>query len=386
MPPVGSRSHPPAPPPIDRRKKRASDLEPPIKVPGVIDGALRQRHSKSNSTSKEGFVEEVLATRGEAIEVASSAEPVGNRCRLPAAKCASGRIDFQRTHAALSVPQACGQAALAEREVDPVNCPVASVLEFLQDRFSAGLAPSTLKVYVASISAFHAPLGDGPLGRQQLVVCFLRGAWRMRPAARTRVPTWDLAVVLEGLVEAPFEQLESAEAKNLSLKVAFLLAITSLRRVGDLQALSISNGCSRQHQSHPTSQARLFAQGGRKRLHLLCPVKALKVYIQRSPSWRKSDQLLVCFGSPKKGLPTSKQTISNWIVQAISMAYQVRNLPSPFAVRAHSTRGMASSRALLSGATIQEVCDTTGWATPHTFIRFFSLDIPLTPGTLVLSS
>ncbi|KAL0188110.1 hypothetical protein M9458_015209, partial [Cirrhinus mrigala] len=33
---------------------------------------------------------------------------------------------------------------------DPVNCPVGTVLVFLQDRFSAGLAHSTLKVYVAA--------------------------------------------------------------------------------------------------------------------------------------------------------------------------------------------------------------------------------------------
>ncbi|CAM4574274.1 unnamed protein product [Leuciscus chuanchicus] len=31
-------------------------------------------------------------------------------------------------------------------QLDPVNCPVASVLEFLQDHLSAGLSPSTLKV------------------------------------------------------------------------------------------------------------------------------------------------------------------------------------------------------------------------------------------------
>lgn len=91
-----------------------------------------------------------------------------------------------------------------EREVDPVNCPVASVLEFLQDRFTAGLTPSTLKVYVAAITAFHAPVSDGPLGRHPWVVRFLRGTWRMRPATRPRVPTWDLAVVLEGLAEAPY--------------------------------------------------------------------------------------------------------------------------------------------------------------------------------------
>ncbi len=109
-----------------------------------------------------------------------------------------------------------------ERELDPVNCLVASVLEFLQDHFPAGLTPSTLKVYVAVIAAFHAPLDVGPLGRHQLVVHFLRGAWRMRPATRFRFPTWDLAVVLEGLSLAPFEPIKSATVKNLTFKMVFL--------------------------------------------------------------------------------------------------------------------------------------------------------------------
>ncbi|XDV14070.1 hypothetical protein PO909_002286 [Leuciscus waleckii] len=204
-----------------------------------------------------------------------------------------------------------------QREVDPVNCPVASVLEFLQDRFSAGLTPPTLKVYVAAIAAFHAPLGDGPLGRQQLVVRFLHGARRTRPAARTRVPTRDLAVVLEGLVEAPFEPLESAEAKNLSLKVAFLLAIIS--RPGYLPKVPSNVARPVVLQAfHPPPHETAVEE----RLHRLCPIRALRIYIQRSSSWRKSDQLLVCFGSPKKGLPASKPTIRNWIVQAISSAYQ----------------------------------------------------------------
>ncbi len=113
-----------------------------------------------------------------------------------------------------------------EHGLDPVNCLVASVLEFLQDRFSAGLTPSTLKVYVAAIAAFHAPLDVGPLGRHQLVVHFLCGAWRMRPVTCSGVPTWDLAVVLEGLSLAPFEPIESAAAKNTIFKIVFLLAIT----------------------------------------------------------------------------------------------------------------------------------------------------------------
>ncbi len=55
---------------------------------------------------------------------------------------------------------------------------------------------STLKVYAAAVAAFHAPLYVEPLGRHQLFMCFLRGAWRMRPATCSIVPNWDLAVVL----------------------------------------------------------------------------------------------------------------------------------------------------------------------------------------------
>ncbi|KAL0159551.1 hypothetical protein M9458_043276, partial [Cirrhinus mrigala] len=46
-----------------------------------------------------------------------------------------------------------------DRQQDSVNCPVGTVLGFLQDRFSTGLAHSTLKVYVAAILAYHTPLG-----------------------------------------------------------------------------------------------------------------------------------------------------------------------------------------------------------------------------------
>ncbi len=72
-------------------------------------------------------------------------------------------------------------------------------------------------------------------------------------------------------------------------------------------------------------------------LHLLCPVRALKMYVDRSSQWHKSLQLLVCFGAGHKGLAASKHTISHWVRDAISLAYEVRSLPSPLDIRAHST-------------------------------------------------
>ncbi len=64
---------------------------------------------------------------------------------------------------------------------------------------------------------------------------------RLRPRERSRVPPWDLAVVLEALCKPPFEPIEQVSERLLTLKTVLLLAISSLKRVGDLQALSVAS-------------------------------------------------------------------------------------------------------------------------------------------------
>ncbi len=227
------------------------------------------------------------------------------------------------------------------------------------------------------------------------------------------VPSWDLSVVLEGLVAAPFEPLESAPERILTLKVTLLLPLTSLKRVGDLQALSVSEMCMdfppclvkvilrprpgyipkvlstsfrsqvvTLHSFHPPP----FASSEDEKLHMLSPVRALKLYLNRSKVWRKFSQLLVCFGVGCHGLATSKQRISHWVRDAISLAYEVRGLPSPLSLRAHSTRGVASSQALFRGVPLEDICVAAGWSSSHSFVRFYNLDIDTAPGSQVLSA
>ncbi len=211
---------------------------------------------------------------------------------------------------------------------------------------------------------------------------------------------------------APFEPLESASDRILTLKVVLLLALTSLKRVGDLQAFSVSETCMdfapglvkvtlrprpgyipkvlstsfrsqvvTLHSFHPPP----FASSEDERLHMLCPVRALKLYVDRSKVWRKSPQLLICFGAGRRGLATSKQRISHWVRDAISLAYEARELPSPLSLRAHSTRGVASSQALFRGVPLEDICVAAGWSSPHTFVRFYNLDVDTAPGSQVLS-
>ncbi|KAI2667921.1 hypothetical protein H4Q32_004531 [Labeo rohita] len=275
---------------------------------------------------------------------------------------------------------------------DPVNCPVGTVLEFLQDRLSAGLTHSTLKVYVAAIAAYHAPLGGLSVGKNPLVTRFLRGALRLRPPVRPHVPTWDLSVVLEALCRPPFEPIEEISDRLLTIKTVLLLALSSLKRVGDLQALSVAPsfldfvlGLAKAFlyprtgyvPKVPSSAPRPvvlqafcpppFQDPDQQKLNCMCPVRALDTYVRRAAMWRKSDQLFVCYGPAKKGLPASKQTLSHWIVDAICSAYESSGLPPPLGVKAHSTRSMAASKAFLAAVSMQDICNAAGWSRPLTF-------------------
>ena len=57
------------------------------------------------------------------------------------------------------------------------------------------------------------------------------------------VPPWDLDILLGALQRSPFEPLGDADLKWLSMKTAFLLAVTSARRVSELHALSVHGDC-----------------------------------------------------------------------------------------------------------------------------------------------
>ncbi len=94
--------------------------------------------------------------------------------------------------------------------------------------------------------------------------------------------------------------------------------------------------------------------------------------MDRSKVWRKSPQLLICFGAGRRGLATFA-------------GYEARNLPSPLSLRAHSTRGVASSQALFRGVPLEDICVAAGWSSPHTFVKFYNLDVDTAPGSQILS-
>ncbi len=110
-------------------------------------------------------------------------------------------------------------------------------------------------------------------------------------------------------------------------------------------------------------------------LALLCPVIALRIYMDCTQSVRSSEQLFVCHGGQQKGKAVSKQRLAHWIVEAADLAYQSQGEPCPLGVRAYSTRSVASYHVLAHSFSLADICRAVGWATPNTFARFYNLCI-----------
>ncbi|KAI2645907.1 Papilin [Labeo rohita] len=97
-----------------------------------------------------------------------------------------------------------------------------------------------------------------------------------------------------------------------------------------------------------------------KWLKSLGAVRALRIYVDRTWSFRRSEQLFVCFGGQQKGNAISKQRLSHWVVDAITLAYQCQGEPCPLGVR-------AQCYGLAHGASPADICRAAGWAAPKTF-------------------
>ncbi|KAL0172248.1 hypothetical protein M9458_032559, partial [Cirrhinus mrigala] len=133
---------------------------------------------------------------------------------------------------------------------------------------------------------------------------------------------------------------------------ALLIALTSIKRVGDLHAFSVSESCLEfgPADSHVTLRPRpgyvpkvpttpfrewvvnlqaLPPEEADPALALVCPVHALRTYVDHTRSFRRSEQLFVCFGGQQKGNAISKQRLAHWVVDAITLAHQCQGEPCP---------------------------------------------------------
>ena len=266
----------------------------------------------------------------------------------------------------------------------PTLAKVADFLYWL--RFTRGLSVSSLRGYRSVLSAvfrFHLPsLSSDPVIRDLLRSFRLSSAERvMRP------PAWDLSRVLTYLVSPAFEPLSQASFRALTLKTLFLLALATAKRVGELQALSSivtfvgEDACLSyvpQFVAKSESLTRSIPRSFLKSLAdfaagldtdlLLCPVRALRLYLLRARSLSLGRHRL--FVSPlRPSRAMSKNAVSFFLREVISAAGAAR--PPVGSLRAHEVRSVSTSVAFHRDWSVTSVLESATWASSSVFSSFY---------------
>ena len=171
---------------------------------------------------------------------------------------------------------------------------------------------------------------------------------RDRPKSSRNLPKWNLSAVLNDLTKAPFGPMKDTDLKHLTLKTAFLLALASGKRRSEIHAW-VANKVSNLGQWEKVSlfpssdfiaKNQLAREGSQsvspvtipalttivdrqfKEDRTLCPVRALRYYLDRTKDLRGSRSIL--FISCKKGHTSDIRTatLSSWLKQTILLCYK----------------------------------------------------------------
>ena len=284
------------------------------------------------------------------------------------------------------------------RGVSPVNATVPVVVDFLIHlRQDKGLSVSAFKGYCSALNSVLALKGRDVAASREITT-LLRSFARSVNPVELRPPAWDVSLVLKSLTGAPYEPLRTCEERFLAQKTLLLLALASAKRIGELHALSYRvshtmdwgevsfafvTGFVAKTQD-PSSLPPQFegflvlALPNARKNHngrLLCPVRAVKVYLDHTVSHRpRCERLFVTAGRSKKEI--AKTTVSFWLRKTISHAYELSGtaLPVP-APRARETHGIAPSILFRKNFAVDQVLKAGTWRRHTTFTRHYLRDI-----------
>ena len=212
-------------------------------------------------------------------------------------------------------------------------------------RRSLGLSCSCIASYRSVLSAsFRFLLPD--ISSHPVLHDLLRSFRIERPLTSSRVPPWDLSLVLSLLRGAPFEPLVSCSLRDLTRKLLFLLSLVTARRVGELQAVAADVSSSGgdaflsylpEFRAKSESASRSFRipslsdfVGSLPDELLLYPVRALRIFLHRTSLSPRPRSLFLSPRSPSRSLPKNALSyfLRSVILQSLSLAPTSSSLPS----------------------------------------------------------
>lgn len=289
-----------------------------------------------------------------------------------------------------------------EHAVSTEQPSILEIAHFLNFLFKVkGLQPSTIQGYRTALAdRLNTTLREG-IASDRYLSRLLRSFFRDRPKTLRSLPPWNLSLVLHVLSGEPFEPLHIAQPKFLTLKAMFLLVLATGHRRSELHALSREKISHTQNWSHialkpdpsflaknqdPAGTIASFEHvtipalaGGFSQDRSLCPVRALRIYLQNTDNVRNGrKKLFMTIRPPKEdqAQEISPITISGWLKQVIRLAYeQVKpTVVEKLHIQAHQVRATASSWAAIGGSSVDQVMKACHWRSHSTFTKFYLAD------------
>ena len=309
---------------------------------------------RASSIQAQGFSNEV-ATRIEAPQRQSTRAIYESKWSIFVKWCESHKVDF-------------GSPSLTQ------------VAEFLLFLFKEkNLQPSTIDGYRTAI-ADKIGCDKVNFGKDENLTRLLDSFHRDKPKGLRGVPSW-----------------------NLTFKTVFLLALGSGKRRSEIHAWVHRNIRHQEDWANVSlfpspcflSKNQLAKEGpssvapviipalaptldkSLKEDRTLCPVRALRYYLDKTKDLRSGKQLV--FVSFKKNFnkDIAPATISSWIKQTILLCYQLSNEDAQqlHQVRAHDVRAFAASKAFQGGVSLDQILSACHWKSHNTFTQFYLKDV-----------
>ena len=206
------------------------------------------------------------------------------------------------------------------RGTDPISCPIGEVVYFLAQLFEQGYQYRSLNAYHSAISSVHEKVDGYEVGQHPLESRLLKGVFHQRPPQPRYSETWDVNVVTTYLES--LGKNETLPLPVLTHKTVMLLALTRPSRSADLSQLDLTGRryipegvvfsptklAKQSRQSRPLTDFFFPTFPHNKRL---CPVHTLKVYEERTASFREGQVSSVLFLTTiKPHSPAASSTIA----------------------------------------------------------------------------
>ena len=296
--------------------------------------------------------------------------------------------------------QFCGWCR--QRKTDPLSSTIPVIADFfIFLRENKKLSCSAIKGYRSALSQVFIHRGIDISSSPEISMLF-RNFEQSIPPRTIPQPKWDLNIVLQSLIRAPFEPISAISLRNLTLKTVFLLALASAKRVSEIHGLSYLVAWAPDYSSATldftpdfvaktqipgdpstayspiTIPALSTSVGEDEPDNLLCPLRALKIYLNKTAASRpKCDKLFVSSVATFKHKPVTKNTISHWLRLVIKNAYNT--IPKEdlqlWKISAHEVRAVATSLLFKHNHSLKEVMAAASWRSNSTFVSFYLRNI-----------